>query len=55
MWESGEGSWLGISAWDVINLIFKPADKILGRKEGAVKAENSFLEVEAEDWAYKLD
>ncbi len=50
MWERGEGSWLGISAWDVINLLFKLADKILCGKEGETEVENSFLKVKAEDW-----
>lgn len=51
LWESGEGSWLGISAWDVINLLFRLADKILWGKEGEMNIQNSFLEGEAEDWA----
>lgn len=42
---------MGISAWDVINLLFKLADKILSGKEREAKVENSFLKVEAEDWA----
>lgn len=50
LWERGEGSWLGISAWDVMNLLFKLAGKTPCGKEEEVKVENSFLEAEAEDW-----
>lgn len=45
---------MGISAWDVINLLFKLADKILCGKEGEMEVENSFLKVKAEDWASLL-
>lgn len=50
LWESGERSCLGISAWGVMNLLFKLADKTLYGKGEEVEMSNSFLKVEAEDW-----
>lgn len=52
LWESGERSWLGISAWGVVNLLFKLADqkKKKREKERGREDPDSFPKLKAEEW-----